>query len=383
MRTVIRTSSILVALLLATPVSALERWPLWQSYAKAFVDQGRVIDHQANDKTTSEGEAYGLFFSLVANDRSHFDAILNWTQNNLGGGDLATHLPAWEWGRSGSGEWKVLDANSASDADLWMAYALLEAGRLWREPRYLAMGHSLSRLIAQREVATLPGFGAMLLPGAVGFHPTVSSWLLNPSYLPLPVVTRMAHLDPAGPWQEIASGLPKLLALGSRDGFAMDWIGYTEQSGFAPAVLPSGGALTPEGSYDAIRVYLWAGMTDPDTQGAKAVLDAVPGMANLLSHRCVLPERVSAGGSVSDADGPPGFTAASLPYFDALHNDHLRDRQQMRLRMTFVPATGLYGQPPSYYDQNLAMFGEGWMEHRFRFGVGGELEVKWNAGGLL
>jgi endo-1,4-beta-D-glucanase Y len=379
----LRLSVIFVVLLFATPTSAMERWPLWQAYTSAFMDHGRVIDHQDNDKTTSEGEAYGLFFSLVANDRPHFDAILNWTQNNLAGGDLATHLPAWKWGRSGSGEWKVLDSNSASDADLWMAYALLEAGRLWREPRYMAMGHSLSRLIAEREVADLPGFGAMLLPGAIGFHPTSSTWVLNPSYLPLPVVTQMAHLEPAGPWQSIATGLPQMLAKGSHDGFAMDWQSYTEHGGFAATALPSSGAVTAMGSYDAIRVYLWAGMTDPRTQGAQAVLAALPGMADLLGHRCVLPEKILAGGGVSEADGPIGFTAASLPYLDALHRNQLRDRQQARLRITFVPATGLYGEPPSYYDQNLAMFGEGWMEHRFRFGVDGDLEVKWKAGGPL
>ena len=30
----------------------------------------------------------------------------------------------------------MLDPNSASDADVWMAYSLVEAGRLWKIPCY-------------------------------------------------------------------------------------------------------------------------------------------------------------------------------------------------------------------------------------------------------
>jgi endoglucanase len=64
-----------------------------------------------------------------------FDRLLHWTQANLAGGDLQTHLPAWLWGKQGR---PVEDSrpNSASDADVWMAYALIEAGRLWNVPVY-------------------------------------------------------------------------------------------------------------------------------------------------------------------------------------------------------------------------------------------------------
>jgi endo-1,4-beta-D-glucanase Y len=33
----------------------------------------RVIDRQGGDRTTSEGQSYGLFFALVANDRARFE----------------------------------------------------------------------------------------------------------------------------------------------------------------------------------------------------------------------------------------------------------------------------------------------------------------------
>src|SRR5882757_11239868 len=59
-------------------------WPLWESYtSNAFDAQGRIVDHSAGDRTTSEGQAYGMFFALVANDRARFEKLLNWTQDNL------------------------------------------------------------------------------------------------------------------------------------------------------------------------------------------------------------------------------------------------------------------------------------------------------------
>ena len=63
-------------------------WPsLYQSYARAFLDnQIRVIDRDTGDRTTSEGQAYAMFFALVANDRARFDGLLRWTELNLAAG---------------------------------------------------------------------------------------------------------------------------------------------------------------------------------------------------------------------------------------------------------------------------------------------------------
>src|ERR1700739_1923032 len=144
---------------------------MWKTYVSGFIDnQMRVIDHDEGGRTTSEGQAYGMFFSLVANDRSHFDGLLRWTEQNLAGGDLSENLPAWLWGHGSNNQWGVLDKNSASDADIWMAYTLLEAGKAWNEPRYTKIGTGLARQIAEREIANVPGLGTIVMPGPTGFQ---------------------------------------------------------------------------------------------------------------------------------------------------------------------------------------------------------------------
>jgi endo-1,4-beta-D-glucanase Y len=378
----------------STGPAAAPSWPLWNAYQTHFVDRsGRVIDHDASDRTTSEGQAYAMFFSLVANDPGQFDRLLQWTVENLAHGDLTAHLPAWEWGHAPDGSWRILDSNSAADADLWIAYTLLQASALWHQPRYRSLGLALAAQIAQREVRDIPSLGWMLLPACNGFAVSTASshnyirhnfYILNPSYSPLPVLTGMANDDPHGPWRSIANNLPAFLArssvpFGSNRAFAMDWVSYRDGR-FLPTVLLPNSPLRaqPTGSYDAIRVYLWAGIAPASMPGAKAVLQASSGMLRYLADHAIPPRSIEAHGNITAPDGPVGFSAAVLPYLVALHATQSAARQQNRLAALVDPATGLYGSPARYYDQNLALFAEGWQQHRYRFAATGELLTPWN-----
>ncbi|MBX4413397.1 hypothetical protein K4G92_23735, partial [Mycobacterium tuberculosis] len=87
------------------------------------------------------------------------------TQNTLADVDLKQHLPGWLWGNQDDEQWTLLDSNSASDSDLWIAWALLEAGRLWQQPQYTETGKALLARIVAEETVAVPGLGTMLLPG--------------------------------------------------------------------------------------------------------------------------------------------------------------------------------------------------------------------------
>jgi endo-1,4-beta-D-glucanase Y len=381
---------LLIVLLAHCPVGGYKEsaWPLWEAYRAHFIDaQGRVIDHSSGDRSTSEGQAYALFFALADNDRGTFDRVLNWTQANMAGGSLAGRLPGWLWGHAKDGQWKQLDANSAADADVWMAYALVEAGRLWSAPAYTAIGRAMMAEIAKSEVANLPGFGPMLLPGPTGFQHG-QTWTLNPSYMPLFLFERLAKVDPAGPWRQVAKGIPLMLAGSARHGYAMDWVNYIPGDGFYPAPPIETGnkdSEGPGGSYGAIRVYLWAGMIDGragtiDGNGTVRgqVLSAVPAMSVYVANHDAPPEKVNDQGIPLAQDGPVGFSAAVLPYLRAFPGgSRASNRQMARLMKARDASTGLYGKDLAYYDQNLALFATGFIDGRFRFGAGGELNVEW------
>jgi endoglucanase len=159
----------------------------------------------------------------------------------------------------------------------------------------------------------------------------------------------------------------------------MDWVDYVPGDGFYPAPAhPENVAEAPIGGYDAIRVYLWAGMHDGKGNARAELLDAVPGMSAYLADHGAPPEKVSDQGIPLAQDGPVGFSAAVLPYLRAFpHMEKPSSQQVIRMSTLRDAATGLYGRDLAYYDQNLALFATGFLDGRFRFGAGGELKVDW------
>lgn len=350
-------------------------WPAWDAFVKTQLQaDGRVIDHTTSIyQSTSEGQSYALFFALVANDRKTFDTVLKWTADNLCSGKLDAQLPAWQWGRKPDGSYGVIDANSAADSDAWIAYTLFEAGRLWQAPQYTNTARSVLGHIRSAETADLPGLGPMLLPGPHGFATGNGTWRLNLSYMPLPLLRRFESADSGGPWSAIAAGTVRLAAAASPHGFPPDWLAWRAQGGVG--VDPTKGDV---GSYDAIRIYLWAGMTSPRDPLAKPLLTALGGMRRVVDAAGLPPERVATQTGELAGTGPMGFSAALVPYLSAL-GDEAGAAAQAR-RMAAREAAGNDAtQPLAYYDRVLLLFGVGWAEHRYRFDERGRLMPSWSA----
>ena len=342
-------------------------WPLWQAYVEHFVSpDGRVIDRTGGDVTTSEGQSYALFFSLVANDRPLFRRLYAWTRDSLAAGRLDDRLPAYRWGRRDDGSWGILDRNSAADSDLWIGYTLVEAGRLWRDDALTRDGHALLGRVVEREVADLPGLGAMLLPAPRGFvHGRL--WRLNPSYLPPQLLSGLQADGVPGPWDEIGANLRRMVAARARHGFVDVWVGYEPRAGFiADAVTGS------IGSYDAIRVYLWHALADGD--GATARL--LDGPYQYWRAHGRVPERIDTQRPSPDArPGPVGFLAVLLPRVAQSGDAPARVRLEQQIEAAHDGR--LYGRPPTYYDQNLLLFAQGAVEGRYRFGRDGRVVPAW------
>jgi endoglucanase len=349
----------------------------WRRFVTEFVQvDGRVVDRDTEALvSTSEGQAYTLFFALVADDRALFDCVLDWTRHNLAGGDFATRLPAWQWGRQRDGRWGVLDSHPASDADLWLAYCLFEAGRLWQVSAYTEQARAVLRLVVRDEIADVPGLGLMLLPGPVGFvSDDRRTWRFNPSYTPLHLLRALAQADPGGPWSTLAHQHLLLLRDGCPRGLAPDWM--TWQLDRAPSTTghwisdPVQGDL---GSYDAIRCYLWAGLLSPQDPLAAEQLRCLQGLRPLLRSAAALPERLhTRSAEPHQGQAPAGFDAALLPYLGALGDTA---SLQLRLeRLQAFGACGIQARYLRYYEHALLLFGSGWLQGRWRFDVHGRLQ---------
>jgi len=331
-------------------------WPLWGEFAETNIqDDGRVIDRGAGGISTSEGQSYALFFSLVAGNRQYFDRILKWTNNNLAQGELGKNLPAWKWGHRDDGSWGVLDKNSASDADLWITYSLFQAADIWQERAYLDTATALLSNISEHEIAVLPELGSMLLPAPYGFALDANTWRLNPSYLPIQLLRYFSEVNPSGPWGELAHNTYQMLSATSRRGVIPDWLLYRTKTGFE--VDSEQGKFS---SYEAIRVYLWWAMLNPQEPLFKAIRPYMGATQFAPTH--VLPERINTANNEASGQAPVGFTAALAPYRFILYG-------------TKTATPNSLSASSGYYNQVLSLFGYGWMEQRFRFNADGSLSI--------
>ncbi len=183
----------------------------WQSYCRHFLQSdGRLNLPEEGGGTISEAQAYALLRAVWANDAAVFARVYAWTYQNLS--RVRTHgdsLLAWRWGRRPDGSWGVLDANSAADADLDYALALVLAGRKgWRAPPglpgYREEARRVQAAILAKEVVALPDGQLLLTPG--NWHEPAPPYLVNPSYFS-PAAYRIfpGHLSaPAGTaWERL------------------------------------------------------------------------------------------------------------------------------------------------------------------------------------
>lgn len=135
----------------------------YEYYKKNFMSKdGRIIDYDKNNITTSEGQSYIMLRSVIMDDKPTFDLTYNWTKNNLQRKD---YLFSWLWGENSKGEYKILDENSASDADVDIAFALILAYEKWNETKYLQDAKEIIHSIWDNETRRIGSY-LVLMPGA-------------------------------------------------------------------------------------------------------------------------------------------------------------------------------------------------------------------------
>lgn len=372
-------SGLLPRMAASAPLSCPGSWPQWDAFARRHVQaDGRVIDFSVPEQqSTSESQSYGMFFALVANDRARFASIWRWSRDNLGAG--SDKLPAWKWGRREGGSFGVIDPNSASDSDLWFAYGLLEAARLWQLPEYHQAALALLNQVKAQELRILPELGPMLLPGPFGFDDGKDRWRLNPSYLPLPLLRRFAAVDPSGPWAAMAPVAARLVQQSSPQGFVPDWVIYDAAKGFVPD-----SARSVLGSYDAIRVYLWAGVTNDGDPLVAGVRNALAPMTRAVVNYAAPPEKIDTTSGAPEGRGPVGFSAALLPWLKATGAAEPLSAQEKLVQDKWnawshaAPKPGAAGDGEfNYYNSVLTLFGWGWLQGQYRFDANGQLTPAW------
>jgi endoglucanase len=315
----------------AAPVSLSGHMPApaaWVAWKARFVTpEGRVIDDANGSVSHSEGQGYGLVLAVAADDREAFARIWAWTRTELMLRDDG--LAAWRWQPDARPH--VRDRNNATDGDLLIAWALIEAGEAWNDPAFALAGRRIARaLVAVTGIATR--LGPVLLPGAVGFGPreVADGPLVDPSYLIFPAYERLARAMPELGWAELRAAGDRLIGearFGPAD-LPPDWLSL---GGDRPA--PAAGRPAVFG-WDALRVPLhlaWA-ETMPRERlapwfGRWGTAAGDPRVVDLTSGRDLAPF------------GEPGYRAIPALVACALDGTRWPDELRTSADESYYPAT--------------------------------------------
>ncbi|WP_026100097.1 glycosyl hydrolase family 8 [Fortiea contorta] len=337
----------------------------WDSYRRRFIqNDGRVIDFEASDRSTSEGQAYAMLRAVFIDDPETFALTLKWAENNLlrqQNSKSRDTLWAWKWGKKPDGTWGVIDSNFASDGDIDAITALIFAARRWNRPEYMELAKIKLRDLWN--LSTAPGYGGKpyLLPGPkLAFVPNESTLYLNPSYLAPYAFRIFAQVDPTHDWLGLVDTSYQILENStqlSTVGLPSDWVALDIKTGQFELVPPSSN-LQSLYSFDAYRVW-WRLSLDAvwfNAPPARRYLQqSTQHLQKLWTQKSRLPARIDLQGkALVDYEATSQyamFYAAMRLVEPALAEELLAKKILPQYKQ------GIWGDDSAYYTQNLAWLG--------------------------
>jgi endo-1,4-beta-D-glucanase Y len=329
----------------------------WVSYRDQFITEGgRVVDREADDRTTSEGQAYAMLRAIFINDRQTFERVLSWAEANLARQD--DRLWAWHWGETAPGQWQIVDPNFATDADIDAITALILASRRWDCPAYLALAREKLDDLWVAATAAVAIDQRYLLPGpAIAFWSNPETLILNPSYFAPYAFRLFAQVDPKHDWLSLVeSSYDVLNASGATSsvGLPSDWIQLNLQTGEYSA-LPADSPIQTRYSFDAFRVWWRIALDASWFQESRATQFLQTHLLHLRQRWQAdgrIPARLTLEGqSLVDYEATAQY-AMLYPAFQVTAPLIAQQIYQQKLLPTYQ--NGYWDNDEAYYSQNLA-----------------------------
>lgn len=338
---------------------------LWRVYKDIYLQAGsrRTVDLQNGGITTSEGESYTMLRAVWMDDQRTFADSWQWTKDNLQRDD---HRLAWRFGPRPDGSYGIQDRiggnNSATDADVDTAFALLMAYSRWKQDVYLYDAQPLISAIWTGSVVTVDG-GPVLTSDDVQRADPLKV-LVNPSYFAPYAYRVFAVVDRQHPWQALVDNGYELLDRLARQpldarsaaGLPPDWVYLDRRTGRFSA---AGGGLTTTFGYDALRLpwrlaldSLWYG--DPR---ARRQLERESPLARAWTQDHRLAASYHRDGTAAAGYESPAMYGGAMGYFTVVRPDLARQVYDRKLLPLYDPDTEGVTGPLGYYDSNWVWFG--------------------------
>ncbi|MBV9164627.1 MAG: hypothetical protein JO342_00575 [Solirubrobacterales bacterium] len=215
--------------------------------ARYVTTDGRVIRHDQGGDIVSEGQAYAMLIAEAADQQALVRTIWSWTAAHLQRPD-----GLFAWHATGSGQ--IEDPQSATDADVLIAYALLR----YTGPRQAALhgaGRRVAKAVIANESVTLADGSPVLVAGP--WAKSKPAPTVDPSYLMPGVFDALARFTGDERWKGAATASVQLIRRLTDNGGRLpsDWSALSGGQ-LVPIPQPGGGAGIQYG-LDAARVPIW------------------------------------------------------------------------------------------------------------------------------
>ena len=215
--------------------------------ARYVTSDGRVIRRDQGGDIVSEGQAYGMLIAEIADKPALVRTIWSWTAGHLMRSD-----GLFAWHATGAGQ--IEDPQSATDADILIAYALLRYAGPDQDALH-GTGRRVAQAVLANESVDLPDGAPLLVAGP--WAKAKSPPVVDPSYLMPSVYDALARLTGDGRWRSARVAAVRLIAGLTISGRRLppDWAQLSGDR-LVPIPAPSGGAGVQYG-LDAARVPIW------------------------------------------------------------------------------------------------------------------------------
>lgn len=325
----------------------------WQYYKKTFISkEGRVIDYQKTGITTSEGQSYALLRSLMADDKSTFLKVYKWTKNYLYNQQYG--LFSWLWANN-NGNWQVQESNTASDADVDIAFALILASQKWNDKAYLSDAKSILNNIWQRETFQINGMRVLVAGSEQAQERNVS---VNLSYFAPYAFKVFAKIDKEHNWNELVDSSYNLTGQiidKTKSGLPPDWFFLNKNTG---EIILDQNSSKSDFSYDAVRTFLrfYVDYSVTNDIRAEKLLSRVEVFLDNWKKDRKFYTNYKSTGELKDTDEVIGSVASILPAIKIKNKELAEEIYQNKIASQYKTA-GYWNDPLDYYAQNLVWFG--------------------------
>jgi len=344
----------------------------WEGYKLHFIDNGRVINPQADLASTSEGQSYALQRAVYMDDRATFAQIWSWTSANLQRPD---GIFSWQWGARADRTSGILDPNSAADADQDIALSLLFASRRWNMPEYADAAKRVMAGIWDQETTAVADRRALVAGNwARGdWSADLNHPVVNPSYFAPYAYRVFADADPSRGWMSLVDSSYDVLvrigastSFGGGAGIVPNWVMLDAQDG---SLLPAAalGANSTKFSYDASRLpyrltldWLWF-----KDDRAKQAIGRLSLPARQFAQQGQLFSAYNLDGSATAGDEALSMyagTLGALLFADDHTLVHRAFAGKIFSQYRIDGSTGYWGNPNDFYDQNWGWFATALMD---------------------